>query len=80
MLTRNPALQLWLKPEMSREDVLGTERSAMLGSASLLPFVGDKSGDDSLPQLEPSCPLTRSFYKHFWRHTECQALCWMLES
>ena len=26
---------------MSREDVLGTERSAMLGSASLLPFVGD---------------------------------------
>lgn len=33
--------------------MLGTERSAMLGSASLLPFVGDKSGDDSLPQLEP---------------------------
>lgn len=34
-------LQLWLKSEMSREDAPGTERSAILDNAFLLPFAGD---------------------------------------
>ena len=33
--------QLWLKSEMSREDAPGTERSAILDNAFLLPFAGD---------------------------------------
>lgn len=70
--------------------VMGPERSttpgvAFLPSFNRLPLTAYscwrpyKSRDHSLPQLEPSCTVTHSFCKHFWRHTEQQAPCWALE-